>query len=314
VRVLITGAAGFLGSHLCDRFIKEGHSVVGLDNFITGNPDNIAHLTGNAQFEFLHHNISTYTYVAGGLDGILHFASPASPIDYLEHPIATLKVGALGTHNALGLAKAKSARFLLASTSEVYGDPLVHPQPEHYWGNVNPIGPRGVYDEAKRFAEAMTMAYRRAHNVDTRIVRIFNTYGPRMRPNDGRVVSNFIVQALTGKPLTIYGDGKQSRSFCYVDDEIEGIYRLFMRGDAEPTNIGNPSEFTIRELADIVLELAQSTSVIERRELPVDDPKVRQPDLTRARALLQWEPTIDLRSGVSRTIQYFRTVLSQQVR
>jgi dTDP-glucose 4,6-dehydratase len=314
VRVLITGAAGFLGSHLCDRFIQDGHSVVGLDNFITGTPDNIAHLMGDPRFEFLHHNISTFTYVAGSLDGVLHFASPASPIDYLEHPIATLKVGALGTHNALGLAKAKGARFLLASTSEVYGDPLVHPQPEHYWGNVNPIGPRGVYDEAKRFGEAMTMAYRRAHGVDTRIVRIFNTYGPRMRPNDGRVVSNFIVQALTGKPLTVYGDGSQSRSFCYVDDEIEGIYRLFKHGDGEPTNIGNATEFTVRELAEIVLELTHSKSTIDRQELPVDDPKVRRPDLTRARAMLQWEPTIDLRTGVNRTIEYFRAILSRDTR
>jgi dTDP-glucose 4,6-dehydratase len=314
VRVLITGAAGFLGSHLSDRFIQDGHSVVGLDNFITGTPDNIAHLMGDPRFEFLHHNISTFTYVAGSLDGVLHFASPASPIDYLEHPIATLKVGALGTHNALGLAKAKGAKFLLASTSEVYGDPLVHPQPEHYWGNVNPIGPRGVYDEAKRFAEAMTMAYRRAHGVDTRIVRIFNTYGPRMRPNDGRVVSNFIVQALTGKPLTLYGDGSQSRSFCYVDDEIEGIYRLFKHGDGEPTNIGNDTEFTVRELAEIVLELTHSKSTIDRQELPVDDPKVRRPDLTRARAMLQWEPTIDLRTGVNRTIEYFRAILSRDIR
>src|SRR5690349_5599628 len=237
MRVLVTGAAGFLGSHLCDRFLRDGHSVVGLDNFITGNPDNIAHLTGHDRFEFVRHNISTFTYIAGPLDGVLHFASPASPIDYLEHPIATLKVGALGTHNALGLAKAKGARFFLASTSEVYGDPLVHPQPESYWGNVNPIGPRGVYDEAKRFGEAMTMAYHRTHQVDTRIVRIFNTYGPRMRPHDGRVVSNFIVQALAGEPLTVYGHGDQTRSFCYVDDLIEGIIRLFERGGDAPVNV-----------------------------------------------------------------------------
>jgi dTDP-glucose 4,6-dehydratase len=274
VRVLITGAAGFLGSHLADRFLAEGHEVVGLDNFITGSPDNIAHLAGHERFEFLRHNISTYTYVAGPLDGVLHFASPASPIDYLEHPIATLKVGALGTHNALGLAKAKGARFFLASTSEVYGDPLVHPQPESYWGNVNPIGPRGVYDEAKRFAEAMTMAYHRAHDVDTRIVRIFNTYGPRMRPHDGRVVSNFIVQALGGEPLTIYGDGSQTRSFCYVDDEVDGIYRLFMRGDSEPTNIGNPNEFTVTQLAELVVELTGTKSPIVYKPLPQDDPKV----------------------------------------
>jgi dTDP-glucose 4,6-dehydratase len=308
MRVLITGAAGFLGSHLTDRFLSDGHQVVGLDNFITGSPDNIAHLAGNESFEFVRHNVSTYTYIAGPLDGVLHFASPASPIDYLEHPIATLKVGALGTHNALGLAKSKNARFFLASTSEVYGDPLVHPQPESYWGNVNPIGPRGVYDEAKRFAEAMTMAYHRAHGVDTRIVRIFNTYGPRMRPNDGRVVSNLIVQALAGEPLTIYGDGTQTRSFCYVEDEVEGIYRLFMRGDSEPTNIGNPNEYTVRQLADLVVELTGTTSPIVKKPLPQDDPKVRQPDITRARKLLDWEPRVTLRDGVSRTIEYFRSV------
>jgi len=311
VRVLITGVAGFLGSHLADRFLADGHSVVGLDNFITGNPDNFAHLTGDSRFEFVHHNISTYTFIAGPLDGILHFASPASPVDYLEHPIATLKVGALGTHNALGLARAKGARFFLASTSEVYGDPLVHPQTESYWGNVNPIGPRGVYDEAKRFAEAMTMAYHRYHGVDTRIVRIFNTYGPRMRPRDGRVVSNFIVQALVGEPLTIYGDGSQTRSFCYVQDEIEGIYRLFLHGDAEPTNIGNPNEFTVRQLAELVLEVTGSKSEIVARPLPTDDPKVRKPDISRARERLGWEPTIGLREGVQRTVAYFRQVLGQ---
>ncbi len=310
MRVLITGAAGFLGSHLCDRFLAEGHSVVGLDNFITGNPNNIAHLTGHPRFEFVRHNISTYTYVAGDLDGILHFASPASPIDYLDFPIATLKVGALGTHNALGLAIAKGSRFLLASTSEVYGDPLVHPQPESYWGNVNPIGPRGVYDEAKRFAEAMTMAYHRTHGVDTRIVRIFNTYGPRMRPHDGRVVSNFIVQALKGEAITLYGDGKQTRSFCYVEDEVDGIYRLFLNGDSEPTNIGNPNEFTVHQLAEIVLELTGASSPIEFRPLPVDDPKVRRPDISRARARLQWEPKVELREGVTRTIEYFRRLLT----
>jgi dTDP-glucose 4,6-dehydratase len=309
MRVLITGAAGFLGSHLTDRFLKDGHSVVGLDNFITGNPDNFAHLTGNDRFEFVRHNISTYTYIGGPLDGVLHFASPASPIDYLEHPIATLKVGALGTHNALGLAKAKGARFFLASTSEVYGDPLVHPQVESYWGNVNPIGPRGVYDEAKRFAEAMTMAYHRYHGVDTRIVRIFNTYGPRMRPRDGRVVSNFIVQALSGEPLTIYGDGTQTRSFCYVSDEVEGIYRLFLNGDPEPTNIGNPNEFTVQQLAELVVELTGTKSKIELHPLPTDDPKVRKPDISRARTMLGWEPTVTLRDGVKRTIEYFRAVL-----
>jgi dTDP-glucose 4,6-dehydratase len=310
MRVLITGAAGFLGSHLCDRFLHEGHTVVGLDNFLTGRPDNIAHLTGHARFEFIRHNISTYTYVPGQLDGILHFASPASPIDYLEHPIATLKVGALGTHNTLGLAKATGARFLLASTSEVYGDPLVHPQSESYWGNVNPIGPRGVYDEAKRFAEAMTMAYHRAHGIETRVARIFNTYGPRMRPNDGRVVSNFIVQALTGQPLTIYGDGSQTRSFCFVDDEIEGIYRLFLSAETDPVNIGNPDEFTIEQLAQTVLELTGSRGRVERRDLPVDDPKVRKPDITRARTLLGWNPRVELRDGIARTIDYFRRELA----
>jgi dTDP-glucose 4,6-dehydratase len=310
VRVLITGAAGFLGSHLADRFLGDGHTVVGLDNFVTGHPENVAHLMGCDRFEFLKHNISTYTFVAGPLDGVLHFASPASPVDYLEHPIPTLKVGALGTHNALGLAKAKSARFFLASTSEVYGDPLVHPQTERYWGNVNPIGPRGVYDEAKRFAEAMTMAYHRYHKMDTRIVRIFNTYGPRMRPRDGRVVSNFIVQALCGEPLTLYGDGSQTRSFCYVDDEIEGIYRLFMRGDSEPTNVGNPDEYTVRQLAEVVLEVTGSRSHVEYRPLPEDDPKVRRPDITRARALLEWEPRVRLREGVERTVDYFRGLLA----
>ena len=309
MRVLITGAAGFLGSHLCDRFLAEGHTVVGLDNFITGHADNLAHLTGNPRFEFVEHNISSYTYVAGDLDGVLHFASPASPIDYLEHPIPTLKVGSLGTHNALGLALAKGARFFLASTSEVYGDPLVHPQPESDWGNVNPIGPRGVYDEAKRFAEAMTMAYHRHHGVDTRIIRIFNTYGPRMRPRDGRVVSNFIVQALMNEPLTVYGDGSQTRSFCYVADEIEGIYRLFMNGDNEPTNIGNPDEYTVKELAEIVVELTGTSSEIVYRELPVDDPKVRRPDITKARTQLGWEPKVPVREGVARTIEYFRTLV-----
>ena len=309
MRVLITGAAGFLGSHLCDRFLREGHAVVGLDNFITGHPENIAHLAGNSKFEFVQHNISSYTYIAGPLDGVLHFASPASPIDYLKHPIATLKVGSLGTHNALGLALAKGARFFLASTSEVYGDPLVHPQPESYWGNVNPIGPRGVYDEAKRFAEAMTMAYHRAHNVDTRIIRIFNTYGPRMRPRDGRVVSNFIVQALLGEPLTIYGDGSQTRSFCYVDDEVDGIYRLFMNGDSEPTNIGNPDEYTVKQLAEIVIELTGTSSKIVHHELPVDDPKVRRPDITKARTQLGWTPKVPVREGVARTVEYFRGLI-----
>jgi dTDP-glucose 4,6-dehydratase len=313
MRVLITGAAGFLGSHLCDRFLADGHQVVGLDNFITGHADNIAHLTGQPKFEFVRHNISTYTYVAGPIDGVLHFASPASPIDYLEHPIPTLKVGALGTHNALGLALAKRARFFLASTSEVYGDPLVHPQPESYWGNVNPVGPRGVYDEAKRFAEAMTMAYHRYHKLDTRVVRIFNTYGPRMRPRDGRVVSNFIVQALAGEPVTIYGDGSQTRSFCYVSDEVEGIYRLFMSGESDPVNIGNPVEYTVRQLAEVVLELTGARVPIEMKPLPVDDPKVRQPDITRARTILGWEPTVQLRDGVARTIEYFRSLGAERL-
>ena len=312
MRVLITGAAGFLGSHLCDRFLADGHAVVGLDNFITGHPDNLAHLAGHPRFDFIRHNISSYTYISGTLDGVLHFASPASPIDYLKYPIATLKVGSLGTHNALGLALAKGARFFLASTSEVYGDPLVHPQPESYWGNVNPIGPRGVYDEAKRFAEAMTMAYHRAHDVDTRIVRIFNTYGPRMRPRDGRVVSNFIVQALLGEPLTIYGDGLQTRSFCYVGDEIEGIYQLFLRGDNEPTNIGNPEEHTVKGLAELIVKLTGTTSPIEYRDLPVDDPKVRRPDISKARAQLGWEPTVSVHEGISRTIDYFRSLVGSE--
>ena len=309
MRVLITGAAGFLGSHLTDRFLADGHTVIGLDNFITGHPDNIAHLMGNERYSFVRHNISEYTYVSGELDGVLHFASPASPIDYLELPIQTLKVGSLGTHNALGIALAKKARFFLASTSEVYGDPLVHPQPESYWGNVNPIGPRGVYDEAKRFAEAITMAYHRFHGVDTRIVRIFNTYGPRMRPRDGRVVSNFIVQALNNEPITIYGDGSQTRSFCYVADEVEGIYRLFMNGDSSPTNIGNPVEYTVKQLAEIVVELTGTKSPIVYKELPEDDPKVRQPDITRARAMLGWEPKVDVRDGVARTIEFFKTLV-----
>ena len=309
MRVLITGAAGFLGSHLCDRFLAEGHSVIGLDNFITGHPDNSAHLNGNERFEFVRHDISTYTYVAGELDGVLHFASPASPIDYLELPIQTLKVGSLGTHNALGLAKAKGARFFLASTSEVYGDPLVHPQTEAYWGNVNPVGPRGVYDEAKRFAEAITMAYHTYHGVDTRIIRIFNTYGPRMRPRDGRVVSNFIVQALTGEPLTIYGDGSQTRSFCYASDEVEGIYRLFLHGDHNPTNIGNPDEYTVTQLAELVVELTGTAAPIVYEPLPADDPKVRKPDITRARTMLGWEPTVHVRDGLARTIAYFQQQL-----
>lgn len=309
MRVLITGVAGFLGSNLCDRFLRDGHEVIGLDNYITGRPDNITHLTRDARFKFIRHDISEFTYIAGPLDGVLHFASPASPIDYLEFPIETMKAGSLGTINAVGIAKAKRARFFLASTSEVYGDPLVHPQQESYWGNVNPIGPRSVYDEAKRFAEAVTMAYHRTHDIDTRIVRIFNTYGPRMRPRDGRVVSNFIVQALAGEPITVYGDGSQTRSFCYVDDEVEGLYELFMRGDAQPMNIGNPDEYTVKQLAEIVIELTGSSSPIVFQPLPVDDPKVRRPDITRARTVLGWEPRVPVRDGVARTIAYFRTLL-----
>jgi dTDP-glucose 4,6-dehydratase len=306
MRVLITGAAGFLGSHLTDRFLAEGHDVVGMDNLITGSRDNIAHLQGNRRFQFALHDVSRFIQVDGPLEGVLHFASPASPIDYLELPIQTLKVGSLGTHNALGLAKAKAARFFLASTSEVYGDPQVHPQPESYWGHVNPVGPRGVYDEAKRFAEAMTMAYHRYHGIDTRIVRIFNTYGPRMRARDGRVVSNFVVQALKGEPLTVYGDGRQTRSFCYVSDLVDGIYRLFMSDHTEPTNIGNPNEFTVRQLAELVLRLTGSSAVIESRPLPIDDPKVRQPDITKARSLLGWEPRVELEEGLRQTIAYFK--------
>ena len=311
MRLLVTGAAGFLGSHLCDRLLALKHTVVGMDNLITGNPANLAHLEGHPGFRLVRQDVTTFIDVSGPLDGVLHFASPASPIDYLEYPIPTLKVGALGTHNTLGLAKAKAARFLLASTSEVYGDPLVHPQPETYWGNVNPVGPRGVYDEAKRFAEAITMAYHRYHGLDTRIVRIFNTYGPRMRPNDGRVVSNFIAQALRGEPLTVYGDGAQTRSFCYVDDLIDGIVRMFDRGTDEPTNLGDPNEFTVRQLAERVLALTGSRSPIVERHLPVDDPRVRRPDIARARATLGWEPRVSLDDGLRRTIEYLRGVVGR---
>ncbi len=309
-RVLITGGAGFLGSHLCDRFLHEGHDVVCVDNLITGNRDNIAHLFGNPKFQFILHDVTEYIYVAGHLDYVLHFASPASPIDYLELPIQTLKVGALGTHKVLGLAKDKGARFLLASTSEVYGDPLIHPQPESYWGNVNPIGPRGVYDEAKRFAEALVMAYHRVHGMETRIARIFNTFGPRMRPHDGRVVSNFIAQALRGEPLTIYGDGKQTRSFCYVDDLVDAVIRLLYSDETEPVNLGNPQEMSVLELANLVRELVNEDIGMVMRPLPVDDPKVRQPDISRARELLGWAPLMDLREGLARTIDYFRAMMA----
>jgi dTDP-glucose 4,6-dehydratase len=312
VRVLITGAAGFLGSHLSERFLVAGYEVIGVDNFITGSRDNSTYLETFEGFRLIEHDISTPLFIDDDIGGVLHFASPASPVDYLELPIQTLKVGSLGTHNVLGLAKAKDARFLLASTSEVYGDPLVHPQPESYWGNVNPIGPRGVYDEAKRFAEAMTMAYHTYHGVDTRIVRIFNTYGTRMRPGDGRVVSNFIVQALRGDPLTIYGDGSQTRSFCFVKDEVEGIFRLFNSDRTLPVNIGNPHEFTIRQLADVILEETGSDSAIEVLPLPADDPKVRQPDIAVARELLGWEPAVDLREGIRRTLPYFREELQRR--
>ena len=311
-RVLITGAAGFLGSHLADRFLTEGYEVIGVDNFVTGSRRNIAALQKREGFSFLRHDISTPLYVGAELDGVLHFASPASPVDYLELPIQTLKVGGLGTHNMLGLAMAKSARFLLASTSEVYGDPEVHPQTEDYWGNVNPVGLRGVYDEAKRFAEAMTMAYHRYHGVGTRIVRIFNTFGPSMRPADGRVVSNFIVQALRNEPLTIYGDGSQTRSFCYVEDEVDGIFRLFHSDRIDPTNIGNPDEFTISKLAELVMAETGSRSGIESLPLPADDPQVRQPDISVAREILGWEPVTTLQEGLTKTIPYFRELVETE--
>ncbi len=304
-RVLITGGAGFLGSHLCERFIAEGDEVFCMDNFITGSPDNIVHLMGNKNFHFIHHDVTNYNYVEGDLDYILHFASPASPIDYLKLPIQTLKVGSLGSHKALGLAKAKNARFLLASTSEVYGDPLIHPQTEDYWGNVNPVGYRGVYDEAKRFAEAITMAYHRFHGVETRIVRIFNTYGPRMRINDGRAIPAFISQALKNEPVTVFGDGRQTRSVCYVDDLVDGIHRLLISNETDPVNIGNPSELTMLELAKEIIEMTGSKSEIIFKELPEDDPKVRQPDISRAKEILNWQPTIRRREGLERTIADF---------
>ncbi|HKK07817.1 MAG TPA: UDP-glucuronic acid decarboxylase family protein [Gemmatimonadota bacterium] len=308
MRVVITGAAGFLGSHLCDRFLEEGHDVVGMDNLVTGTPENLAHLMGHERFSFARHDVTEFVYVAGDVDGVLHFASPASPVDYLDLPIQTLKVGSLGTHKTLGLAREKAARFLLASTSEVYGDPLEHPQKESYWGNVNPIGPRGVYDEAKRFAEALTMAYHREHGLETRIARIFNTYGPRMRPDDGRVVSNFLAQALRGEPLSVYGDGSQSRSFCYVSDLVDGLYRLFLSDEIEPTNLGNPGEFTIAELAREVLEVTGADVPVRHLPLPEDDPKVRRPDIAKARRVLGWEPRIELREGLERTAEHFRAL------
>lgn len=310
-RVLITGGAGFIGSHLCERFLEDGHEVICMDNLITGSADNIAHLFPNSRFSFVPQDVTNYIYVKGPIDVILHFASPASPIDYLELPIQTLKVGSLGTHKALGLAKEKNARLLLASTSEVYGDPLVHPQKEDYWGNVNPIGPRGVYDEAKRFAEAMTMAYHRVHGVQTRIVRIFNTYGPRMRLRDGRVVPNFMSQALKGEDLTVYGDGSQTRSFCFVSDLVEGIVRLLHSNQDSPVNIGNPQELTVLEFAHRIIELTGSKSKVAFKPLPVDDPKVRQPDITLARQVLGWEPKVSLQEGLEKTIAYFRDKLGQ---
>ncbi|MDD5136421.1 MAG: SDR family oxidoreductase [Candidatus Omnitrophica bacterium] len=307
-KVLIMGGAGFIGSHLCDLFIAKGCQVICMDNLITGKIGNIKHLLKNRDFEFIRHNVSEYIDIKGRVDYILHFASPASPIDYLKYPIPTLKVGSLGTHNALGLAKVKKATFLLASTSEIYGDPLINPQREDYWGNVNPVGPRGVYDEAKRFAEAMTMAYHRFHKVDTRIVRIFNTYGERMRERDGRAIPNFISQALAARPITVYGDGSQTRSFCYVSDLVGGIYSLLMSREDEPVNIGNPNEITLLKLARIILKLTDSKSRIVYKPLPVDDPKVRRPDISKAKKILRWKPKVDLDEGLVKTVDYFRSV------
>ncbi len=306
LRSLVTGGAGFLGSHLSDRLLAEGHQVIAVDNLLTGSVANIEHLAGNDNFLFIKQNVSNHLFIPGEIDFVFHFASPASPIDYLNHPIPTLKVGALGTHNALGLAKEKGAKFLLASTSEVYGDPLEHPQKESYWGNVNPIGPRGVYDEAKRFAEAITMAYHRTHGLDTKIVRIFNTYGPRMRLHDGRVVPSFIGQALEGKPLTVFGEGSQTRSFCFVSDLIDGIYQLAMSAENEPVNIGNPTETTIMEFAKEIIRLTGSTSKIEKRPIPQDDPQQRKPDITKAMNILGWEPQVDFEQGMRTTLEYFQ--------
>lgn len=306
---VVTGGAGFLGSHLCERLLAEEHRVICVDNLITGKLENIQHLTDHPGFEFIRHDVTRSFEIESDVQNVLHFASPASPVDYLELPIQTLKVGSLGTHNTLGLAKAKKARYLLASTSEVYGDPLVHPQPESYWGNVNPVGPRGVYDEAKRFAEAMVMAYHRYHRLDTRIVRIFNTYGPRMRLRDGRVVPAFIHQALQGEPLTVFGDGQQTRSFCYVDDLVEGIWRLLNTDTADPVNVGNPREMTILQFAESILRVTDSDSEISFEPLPVDDPKIRQPDITRATEVLGWEPKVALEEGLRQTVDYFRKIL-----
>ncbi|NBO69339.1 MAG: SDR family oxidoreductase [Bacteroidetes bacterium] len=311
-RILITGGAGFLGSHLCDKFIGKGYEVICMDNLITGSTENIAHLIGNDQFRFIHHDVTEYMYIDGELDAILHFASPASPVDYLRYPIQTLKVGSLGTHKALGLAKAKKARFLLASTSEVYGDPLTHPQEESYWGNVNPVGIRGVYDEAKRFAEAMTMAYHRYHGLETRIVRIFNTYGPRMRIEDGRAIPAFMSQALRGESLTVFGDGSQTRSVCYVDDLVEGIYQLLLSDESDPVNIGNPDELSMLDLAKEILEISGSSSQIVYKDLPQDDPKVRQPDITRAQTILKWQPNVQRREGLIKTLEYFKQALGKK--
>lgn len=304
-RTVVTGGAGFLGSHLCDRFLAEGHEVIAIDNLITGSISNIDHIRSD-KFHFIKQDVTEYLYIKGPVDYVLHFASPASPVDYLKLPIQTLKVGALGTHKTLGLAREKGARYFLASTSEVYGDPEIHPQPETYWGHVNPIGPRGVYDEAKRFAEAMTMAYQRFHGMETRIIRIFNTYGPRMRLNDGRVVPNFIYQALKGEPLTVYGKGQQTRSFCFCTDLVDGIYRLLMSNEKEPVNIGTEFEMTIEDFAKLIIKLSGSSSKLEYKELPVDDPKTRRPDNTKARTRLGWEPKIGLEEGLSRTIEFFR--------
>ncbi len=306
MKILITGGAGFIGSHLCDFLIGKGHRVICMDNLITGKMENISHLQGDPSFKFINHNVSVHIDLDEPVDSVLHFASPASPVDYQKYPIPTLKVGSLGTHNALGLAKAKGAKFLLASTSEVYGDPLVNPQPETYWGNVNPIGPRGVYDEAKRFAEAMTMAYHRVHDLDTKIARIFNTYGPRMRRDDGRAIPNFIGQALRDKPITVYGDGSQTRSFCYVSDLIDGIYKLLMSGEHDPVNIGNPNEMTLMELAGVIIKLTGSKSKIVHEPLPVDDPKVRRPDVSKAASLLSWKPVVSLEEGLESTVKYFK--------